>query len=160
MDIITNTILPGSAPGPGLPGERLGIPPRAKREAMAAEQRAASGGGGGMPIPPPPMGNPVGVGAYDQGRPPLPPPNMGGGGYGGDNGAGQGRMGYGGGPRRPLSPQRGELSFSDQPCLSFACSDTLLTHFVELTAPGAGGPPGGGASGGGGGGGYGYGRRY
>jgi len=125
MDIITNTILPGSAPGPGLPGERLGIPPRAKREAMAAEQRAASGGGGGMPVPPPPMGNPVGAGQYDQGRPPLPPPNMGGGGYGGDNGAGQGRMGYGGGPRRPLSPQRGELSFFDQPRVSFACSDTL-----------------------------------
>ncbi|GAA5990953.1 hypothetical protein JCM11641_007443 [Rhodosporidiobolus odoratus] len=30
MDIIGTTILPGSAPGPGLPGERLGIPPRPK----------------------------------------------------------------------------------------------------------------------------------
>jgi len=148
MDIITNTILPGSAPGPGLPGERLGIPPRAKREAMAAEQRAASGGGG-VPPPPPPMGN-QGVGGYDQGRPPLPPPNMGGGGYGGDNGAGQSRMGYGGGPRRPLSPQRGELSLLNQ-------SGYVLMTLSNVTAPGAGGPP---AGGGGGGGGYGYGRRY
>ncbi|BGP22110.1 mRNA 3'-end-processing protein rna14 [Rhodotorula toruloides] len=41
MDIIGTTILPGSAPGPGLPGERLGIPPRPK------PQRPAYGGGGG-----------------------------------------------------------------------------------------------------------------
>ncbi|GAA6055006.1 hypothetical protein JCM3770_000490 [Rhodotorula araucariae] len=39
MDIIGTTILPGSAPGPGLPGERLGIPPRPK------PQRPAFGGG-------------------------------------------------------------------------------------------------------------------
>jgi hypothetical protein len=31
-------------------------------------------------------------------------------GYGGDAGNGQ-RTGYGGGPRRPLSPQRGEFNF-------------------------------------------------
>ncbi|GAA5902824.1 hypothetical protein JCM8208_006485 [Rhodotorula glutinis] len=40
MDIIGTTILPGSAPGPGLPGERLGIPPRPK------PQRPAYGSGG------------------------------------------------------------------------------------------------------------------
>ncbi|GAA5996861.1 cleavage polyadenylation factor subunit RNA14 [Rhodotorula paludigena] len=40
MDIIGTTILPGSAPGPGLPGERLGIPPRPK------PQRPQYGGGG------------------------------------------------------------------------------------------------------------------
>lgn len=39
MDIIGTTILPGSAPGPGLPGERLGIPPRPK------PQRPQYGGG-------------------------------------------------------------------------------------------------------------------
>ncbi|GAA5924269.1 cleavage polyadenylation factor subunit RNA14 [Sporobolomyces koalae] len=99
MDIITNTILPGSAPGPGLPGERLGVPPRAKREPF----------GGGAPN--------AGYGG---------PPQAGGGGYGGDidrNGGGGGghRTGYGGGPRRPLSPQR---------------------------APGAGGQPVGGGGGG------------
>ncbi|GAA5960372.1 hypothetical protein JCM3765_007490 [Sporobolomyces pararoseus] len=87
MDIITNTILPGSAPGPGLPGERLGIPPRAKREAAGH-----SGPPPAAAAPPPPMGA---AGGYDR---PAPPP-----GYGSD---GQ-RTGYGGGPRRPLSPQRG-----------------------------------------------------
>ncbi|BGP13243.1 mRNA 3'-end-processing protein rna14 [Rhodosporidiobolus nylandii] len=45
MDIIGTTILPGSAPGPGLPGERLGIPPRPK------PQRPAGYGGGGGPPP-------------------------------------------------------------------------------------------------------------
>lgn len=35
MDIIGTTILPGSAPGPGLPGERLGIPPRPKPQRPA-----------------------------------------------------------------------------------------------------------------------------
>ncbi|GAA5994765.1 hypothetical protein JCM5350_007986 [Sporobolomyces pararoseus] len=85
MDIITNTILPGSAPGPGLPGERLGIPPRAKREA------AGHSGPPPAAAAPPPMGA---AGGYDR---PAPPP-----GYGSD---GQ-RTGYGGGPRRPLSPQR------------------------------------------------------
>jgi hypothetical protein len=40
MDLIGTTILPGSAPGPGLPGERLGVPPRPK------PQRPAGYGGG------------------------------------------------------------------------------------------------------------------
>ncbi|GAA6008673.1 hypothetical protein JCM11491_003391 [Sporobolomyces phaffii] len=83
MDIITNTILPGSAPGPGLPGERLGIPPRAKREPPT-----------GPAIPT----GPAHGGGYDRNGPPS-----GMGGYGGDHGH---RSGYGGGPRRPLSPQR------------------------------------------------------
>ncbi|GAA5910917.1 hypothetical protein JCM6882_001931 [Rhodosporidiobolus microsporus] len=43
MDIIGTTILPGSAPGPGLPGERLGIPPRPK------PARPQGYGGGGPP---------------------------------------------------------------------------------------------------------------
>lgn len=30
VDVIATTMLPGTAPGPGLPGERLGIPPRPK----------------------------------------------------------------------------------------------------------------------------------
>ncbi|KAK4705927.1 cleavage stimulation factor subunit 3, partial [Phenoliferia sp. Uapishka_3] len=30
VDVIGSTLLPGTAPGPGLPGERLGIPPRPK----------------------------------------------------------------------------------------------------------------------------------
>ncbi|GAA5894906.1 cleavage polyadenylation factor subunit RNA14 [Sporobolomyces salmoneus] len=96
MDIITNTILPGSAPGPGLPGERLGIPPRAKREAGGGH----SGPPPAVPTPPPQMGS----GHYE--RAPLPPPQMG---FGGD--AGGHRTGYGGGPRRPLSPQRGKTVF-------------------------------------------------
>ncbi|GAA6000875.1 hypothetical protein JCM10207_004701 [Rhodosporidiobolus poonsookiae] len=45
MDIIGTTILPGSAPGPGLPGERLGIPPRPKPQ-------KAQGYGGGPPAGP------------------------------------------------------------------------------------------------------------
>ncbi|GAA5873550.1 hypothetical protein JCM16303_001161 [Sporobolomyces ruberrimus] len=122
MDIITNTILPGSAPGPGLPGERLGVPPRAKREG------ANSG--------PPPSAAPVGGYGRDGPIPP-PPSNSGYGGDQGGHGGGYGRTGYGGGPRRPLSPQR--------------------------APPGGMGQAGGGGGGGGGaGGGYGYGggRRY
>ncbi|GAA5850924.1 hypothetical protein JCM8547_009132 [Rhodosporidiobolus lusitaniae] len=46
MDIIGTTILPGSAPGPGLPGERLGIPPRPK------PQRPQGYGGAPPPGPP------------------------------------------------------------------------------------------------------------
>lgn len=38
VDVIGSTLLPGTAPGPGLPGERLGIPPRPK----------PPGGGGGF----------------------------------------------------------------------------------------------------------------
>ncbi|GAA5920123.1 hypothetical protein JCM1841_004448 [Sporobolomyces salmonicolor] len=60
MDIIGTTILPGSAPGPGLPGERLGIPPRPKPE------RAGYGGGPRRPLSPqraPPGGAGVAGGA-------------------------------------------------------------------------------------------------
>ncbi|SGY68797.1 BQ5605_C004g02920 [Microbotryum silenes-dioicae] len=32
VDVIATTMLPGTAPGPGLPGERLGIPPRSRDE--------------------------------------------------------------------------------------------------------------------------------
>ncbi|KAI5478156.1 mRNA 3'-end-processing protein RNA14 [Pseudohyphozyma bogoriensis] len=61
VDVIATTMLPGSAPGGGLPGERLGIPPRPKPN---------QGGGGG--------------GGYQDGpiRRPLSPPRRGGGGYG------------------------------------------------------------------------------
>ncbi|GAA5863399.1 hypothetical protein JCM1840_007513 [Sporobolomyces johnsonii] len=66
MDIIGTTILPGSAPGPGLPGERLGIPPRPKPE------RAGYGGGLRRPLSPqraPPGGGgvPGGAGGGDYG---------------------------------------------------------------------------------------------
>ncbi|GAA5932051.1 hypothetical protein JCM3775_004224 [Rhodotorula graminis] len=47
MDIIGTTILPGSAPGPGLPGERLGIPPRPKPQRPAFGSGGPPGGGYG-----------------------------------------------------------------------------------------------------------------
>lgn len=73
MDIIGTTILPGSAPGPGLPGERLGIPPRPK------PQRPAFGSAFSSPS------SLFAKGIADSAFPPLvagggPP---GGGGYGG-----------------------------------------------------------------------------
>ncbi|GAA5959836.1 hypothetical protein JCM8115_004873 [Rhodotorula mucilaginosa] len=46
MDIIGTTLLPGTAPGPGLPGERLGIPPRPKPQ---RQQYGPPGGGFGGP---------------------------------------------------------------------------------------------------------------
>ncbi|GAA6030053.1 hypothetical protein JCM8097_009232 [Rhodosporidiobolus ruineniae] len=46
MDIIGTTILPGSAPGPGLPGERLGIPPRPKPQRPQGYGAGPPGGGG------------------------------------------------------------------------------------------------------------------
>lgn len=48
VDLIGSTLLPGTAPGPGLPGERLGIPPRPKPAGGdAAPSRYGGGGGGG-----------------------------------------------------------------------------------------------------------------
>ncbi|GAA5826113.1 hypothetical protein JCM11251_007169 [Rhodosporidiobolus azoricus] len=46
MEIIGTTILPGSAPGPGLPGERLGIPPRPKPARPQGYGGAPPPGGG------------------------------------------------------------------------------------------------------------------
>ncbi|GAA5979059.1 hypothetical protein JCM10908_002790 [Rhodotorula pacifica] len=46
MDIIGTTLLPGSAPGPGLPGERLGIPPRPKPQRPQYGVPSGFGGGG------------------------------------------------------------------------------------------------------------------
>ncbi|KAM0751817.1 Suf-domain-containing protein [Meredithblackwellia eburnea MCA 4105] len=47
VDVIGTTMLPGSAPGPGLPGERLGIPPRPK-----AQQQNQGGGFNDRPMSP------------------------------------------------------------------------------------------------------------
>ncbi|GAA5860469.1 hypothetical protein JCM3774_000433 [Rhodotorula dairenensis] len=46
MDIIGTTLLPGTAPGPGLPGERLGIPPRPKPQRQQYGPPAGGFGGG------------------------------------------------------------------------------------------------------------------
>ncbi|GAA6062293.1 hypothetical protein JCM10212_004381 [Sporobolomyces blumeae] len=78
MDIISSTILPGSAPGPGLPGERLGIPPRPKPERGGDGGRTGYGGSARRPLSPqrgPPGG---GMGQSFSG----PPGGGGGGGYG------------------------------------------------------------------------------
>ncbi|SCZ92478.1 BZ3500_MvSof-1268-A1-R1_Chr5-2g07896 [Microbotryum saponariae] len=46
VDVIATTMLPGTAPGPGLPGERLGIPPRPRDEGgNGGARRGAKRGG-------------------------------------------------------------------------------------------------------------------
>ena len=53
VDVIGTTLLPGTAPGPGLPGERLGIPPRPKppQHGYGGESPRRGGGGGGGKYP-------------------------------------------------------------------------------------------------------------
>ncbi|SCV72519.1 BQ2448_4056 [Microbotryum intermedium] len=53
VDVIATTMLPGTAPGPGLPGERLGIPPRPRDDGgHAGARRGAKRGGMRQASPP------------------------------------------------------------------------------------------------------------
>lgn len=83
VDVIGSTMLPGTAPGGGLPGERLGIPPRPKTQ--------GGGGYGGGGDSPPRRGGGGGGGGGREREPQY--------GYGTRQGPGGGGGGGGRGPR-------------------------------------------------------------
>ncbi|ORY53977.1 hypothetical protein BCR35DRAFT_310473 [Leucosporidium creatinivorum] len=71
VDIISTTLLPGTAPGPGLPGERLGIPPRPKPtggSSNGASSAGAAAGYGGSERKPLSPQRPSGGSDYGYGR--------------------------------------------------------------------------------------------